>query len=327
MVDEGTATFTFSGVGGGQTLAGSGAMRFEGDQFDADVHLTMPETGRVRAVLLPSASYLALPATKGLPRDKPWMKVSSDPRTRLGRTLRPVVDQLRGSFDPAQSLGLLRAARRVVEVGPATVEDVPTTHHHAVIDLRRATDQVTGPAQEQFQSMLDAGVTQLEYDVWLDTTGLPRRFTTDIPTTSGLFSVTGVYRDWGDERPHRAAQAEAGLRRRQAQGLSPRRCVPGWPDLARPRTQPYAGRATDRRSPTCPAHAWRAGRRSRVSGRPAQVHVRTTGRPPRRPRRPAAPRAGASCVPGVVPAARQSVERKEAGHLWRGLTRRPQSPS
>ena len=199
MVEEGTATFTFSGVGGGQTLAGSGAMRFEGDQFDADVHLTMPETGRVRAVLLPSASYLALPATKGLPRDKPWMKVSSDPRTRLGRTLRPVVDQLRGSFDPAQSLGLLRAARRVVEVGPATVEDVPTMHHHAVIDLRRATAQVTGPAQEQFQSMLDAGVTQLEYDVWLDTTGLPRRFTADIPTTSGLFSITGVYRDWGDE--------------------------------------------------------------------------------------------------------------------------------
>ena len=197
MVEEGTATFTFSGVGGGQTLAGTGAMRFEESAFDADVQLSMPETGRVRAVLLPSASYLALPATKGLPRDKPWMKVSADPRTRLGRTLRPVVDQLRGSFDPAQSLGLLRAARRVEEVGPATVEDVPTTHHHAVIDLRRATAQVSGPTQDQFQSMLDAGVTQLEYDVWLDTTGLPRRFSTDIPTTTGLYSVTGVYRDWG----------------------------------------------------------------------------------------------------------------------------------
>jgi hypothetical protein len=197
MADEGTATFTVSGVGGGQTLAGSGAMWFRADSFDADVQLTMPETGKVRAVLLRGASYLALPAAKGLPRAKPWMKVSPEPRTRLGRTLWPVVDQMRGSFDPAQSLGLLRAARRVEEVGPATVEGVPTVQHHAVIDLRLATAQVAGSTKEQFQSMLDAGVTSLEYDVWLDTTGLPRRFSADIPTTSGLFSVTGVYRDWG----------------------------------------------------------------------------------------------------------------------------------
>jgi hypothetical protein len=197
MAEEGTATFVFSGIGGGETLSGQGAMRFTDGSFDADVTLTMSETGRVRAVLLPSASYLALPAAKGLPRTKPWMKVAPRPRTRLGRTLTPVVDQLRTSFDPESSLGLLRAARRVEEVGPATVEDVPTTQYHAVLDLRRATAQVDGATKDQFQSMLDAGVTALEYEVWVDTSGLPRRFSADIPTTSGLYSVTGIYRDWG----------------------------------------------------------------------------------------------------------------------------------
>ena len=197
MVDEGTATFVFSGVGGGETLSGQGAMRFEDGSFDADVSLTMPGTGRVRALLLPSASYVAMPATKGQANTKPWMKVAARPESRLGRTLLPVVDQLRTSFDPAQSLGLLRSARRVTEVGPATVEDVPTTQYHAVLDLRRATAQVEGGTRDQFQSMLDAGVTKLEYEVWVDTTGLPRRFSADIPTTSGLFSVTGIYRDWG----------------------------------------------------------------------------------------------------------------------------------
>lgn len=197
MADEGTATFVFSGVGGGETLSGQGAMNFLDGSFDADVTLTMSETGRVRAVLLPAASYLALPAAKGLPRTKPWMKVPPRPRTRLGRTLQPVVDQLRASFDPQQSLGLLRAARRVEEVGPATVEDVATTQYHAVLDLRRATAQVDGGTKDQFQSMLDAGVTSLEYEVWVDMNGLPRRFSADIPTTSGLYSVTGIYRDWG----------------------------------------------------------------------------------------------------------------------------------
>ena len=197
MAEERTATFVFSGIGGGETLSGQGAMRFTDGSFDADVTLTMSETGRVRAVLLPSASYLALPAAKGLPRAKPWMKVSPRPRTRLGRTLTPVVDQLRTAFDPEGSLGLLRAARRVEEVGPATVEDVSTTLYHAVLDLRRATAQVDGATKDQFQSMLDAGVTALEYDIWVDMTGLPRRFSADIPTTSGLYSVTGIYRDWG----------------------------------------------------------------------------------------------------------------------------------
>jgi hypothetical protein len=197
MAGEGTATFIFSGVGGGETVSGSGAMHFELDQFDAEVQLSMPATGRVRAVLMPDASYLALPHAKGLPRKKPWLKVAAVPKTALGRELRPVVDQLRASFDPEQSLGLLQAARRVEEVGPAAVEGEPTTRYHARVDLRQAIQQTAGLTREQYRTMLDAGVRTLAYDVWLDSTGLPRKFTADIPTASGLFSVTGTYRDWG----------------------------------------------------------------------------------------------------------------------------------
>lgn len=199
MVSEGTATFTFSGIGGGETISGRGAMRFAAGAFDADVALTMPDTGEVRAVLLPSESYVALPAAKGLPRGKPWLKVPAAPRSELGKAMRPVVDQMRGSFDPSQGLGLIAAARKVEEAGPATVEGVPTTRYHARIDLRRATRIADPSVREQYQSMLDAGVRTLEFDLWVDTSGLPRRFSTDIPTTAGLFSVTGIYRDWGEQ--------------------------------------------------------------------------------------------------------------------------------
>jgi hypothetical protein len=199
MVEGGTATFTFSGIGGGQTVSGTGQMRFQAGTYDADVELTMPETGKVRAVLMPSVCYLALPSAKGLPKDKPWLKVAPIPTSGFGKQLTPVVDQLRGSFDPSQALGLLQAARTVVEVGPSTVEGVPTTRHHAVIGLRRATAMAEGPLEKQYQSMVDAGVKTLEYDIWLDTDGLPRRFSTDIPTAVGLYSMTGIYRDWGEK--------------------------------------------------------------------------------------------------------------------------------
>ena len=198
MVEEGTATFTFSGVGGGETVSGQGAMRFAAEVFDADVELTMPETGRVRAVLLPAESYLALPAAKGLPRGKPWLKVrrESQHRPRQGDAARSSTRCADRSTRPRAS-ACSRPLASVDEVGPATVEGVPTTRHHAVIDLRRATRLADPMVRGQYQSMLDAGVRTLEYDVWLDTSGLPRRFSADIPTTAGLFSVTGIYRDWG----------------------------------------------------------------------------------------------------------------------------------
>ena len=197
MVEEGSAHFTFSGIGGGETISGAGQMRFAAGTYDADVELTMAATGRVRAVLMPTVCFLALPNAKGLPKGKPWLRVAPLPTSSFGKQLSPVVDQLRGSFDPSQALGLLQAARRVTEVGPATVEGEPTTRHHAVIGLRRATAMAEGPLEKQYQSMLDAGVKTLEYDVWLDTDGLPRKFSTDIPTSVGLYSVTGIYRDWG----------------------------------------------------------------------------------------------------------------------------------
>ena len=205
MVAEGTATYTYSGSsGGGETQSGSGSLRFlpsgpDARTFDADVTVTSPTTGRMRAVLLPGAVYLALPPAKGLPRSKPWLKVSATPKTALGRQLTPVAEQMRTAFDPGQGLGLLRAAGPVEEVGPATVEGVPTTQHRATISLRKASRLAEDAAtREQYRAMLAAGVRTLQYELWLDTRGLPRKIRAAVPTTQGLFSETGVYRAWGE---------------------------------------------------------------------------------------------------------------------------------
>jgi hypothetical protein len=214
MVAERTVTYTYSGSsGGGETQSGSGAMRFlpgeDAKTFDADVMVTSPTTGRMRAVLLPGAAYLALPPAKGLPKSKPWLKVTEAPRTELGQKLRPVADQMRAAFDPGQCLGLLRAAGGVLEVGPDTVEGVPTTRHRATVNLRRAARLVEDPAaREQYRAMLAAGIDSLVYELWLDSKGLPRKIRAAVPTAQGLFSVTGVYRRWGDPVRIKAPRAK-----------------------------------------------------------------------------------------------------------------------
>jgi hypothetical protein len=204
MTEAGTATYTFSGTsGGGEVRSGSGTMRFQADEpgatsFDASVLLRSPSTGVQRAVLLPGSAYLALPRAKGIPKDKPWLKVSQAPTSRLGKQLEPVADQVRAAFDPGQSLGLLRAARVVEEIGPDPVEGRPATLHRTSVRLRTAARLTTDTGlRGQFRAMLTAGVRTLRMQVWVDPTGLPLRLQADVPAAPGVFSVTGVFRAWG----------------------------------------------------------------------------------------------------------------------------------
>lgn len=204
MVAQRTATYTFSGSsGGGEPQSGAGALRLHSatgpdSSFEAEVTLTSADTGRVKAVLGPKEFYLALPPAQGLPRDKPWLKVPADPTNALGRELQPMVQHTRAAFDPSQSLGLLRIAPSVTEVGRDTVDGVTTTEHRAMVDLRQVESMTTDPGlREQYQAMLDAGVRTLEVRVWLDDEGLPRRFSAAVPGTTAVFSMTGIFDRWG----------------------------------------------------------------------------------------------------------------------------------
>lgn len=199
-----TATYTFSGsAGGGEVRSGSGRLRFVGSvpaarSFDADVTVRSDSTGVLRAVLLPNVAYLALPPAKGIPRRKPWLKVSGSPRTPLGRVLRPVAQQLRAAVDPGETLAVLRVARRVQVLGPDPVEGVPATRHRALVGLRRSVTAVTDPTvAAAYRTMLAAGVRTLRFELWLDRSGLPLRLRTDVPRTPSVYSMTGVFRGWG----------------------------------------------------------------------------------------------------------------------------------
>ena len=205
MLAARTATYTFSGSsGGGEARSGWGEMRFsagpdDSTTFDASVELSSPSTGRLQAVLLPGTSFLALPPAKGIPVGAPWLKIAADPTSALGRQMAPLAEALRSTFDPRESLGLLLAAGPVSVVGPASVDGTPAVEHRADVDLRAAVGEAADPSlRSQFRAMLQAGVTTLRYELWLDRSGLPLKVRTDLPTAQGVFSVTGVFARWGD---------------------------------------------------------------------------------------------------------------------------------
>ena len=134
MVAKGSTTYTYSGSsGGGETQSGSGVAAVPAvGPGRADLR-----RGRHGHVADDGTDACGVAARRRLPRAAAGQGAATQqalaegvgraPETELGRQLTPVAEQMRAAFDPGQGLGLLRAAGRVEEVGPATVEGVLTT--------------------------------------------------------------------------------------------------------------------------------------------------------------------------------------------------------
>lgn len=199
MAAKKTAAVHFESSFGTQTVSGGGAFRFAASDFAADMSVVLPGQGKVRAILLPGAFYLRLPAAAGLQAAKPWLELSAkgggnDP---FSKAFGPLMDQLKQSFDPQSSLGLLKATTTVEPAGTERVGGVETTKYVATVDLAKAAALAKGAVAQQYRTLLDSGVTTLQSSIWVDGQNLPRRFSTVVPSAQGDVTATGTYTDWG----------------------------------------------------------------------------------------------------------------------------------
>ena len=226
------------------TVAGTGSLRFlasgnPGHSFDADVTLTSTETGRMRAVLLPTATFLALPPAKGLPRNKPWLKVSEATRSTLGRQLQPMGEQLRASIDPAQNVGLLLAAGTVDRGGPWDRRGHP--RHRAPSGRGPAAG---GPARRRPRrpGAVPRDARREGPDPRVRALGRRRarcrsRVHADVPRTTGVVLDDRRVPSLGRPAADRRTDGQAGLRRRLPSRTEP--------DPIRPSQQPTSRQAVD----------------------------------------------------------------------------------
>ena len=305
-------------------MAGTGSLRFlasgdPGAQLrrgrDADLAGDRPDASGPAAR---RATFLALPPAKGLPRDKPWLKVSEATRPPSAASCSRWPSSCGPRSTPAQSLGLLLAAGQVDEVGHGTVEGVPTTEHRAVVDLRQAVQLADDPASGRST----ARCSPRGSGPWSTSSGW---------TTAGCRAVTPTSRPdhgslLGDRRlpalgrPVQivGADGQAGLRRRRPQELSHRRRLI-W--LRSRVAGPTYSRRCHRPPVAVPARGWPKAPQQRAArvgaARPAR---RLVPSPTATPRRACD---GAFVLSGDTGAR----DGRRASHSWRGLTRRPRSPS
>jgi hypothetical protein len=164
----------------GQTIPMSGSGTFDRDGKIGQMSMTTSAAGqtiKMDEVIKGHTVYVTSDAFKGkLPGGKDWMKLDLDAAARSQGIDLSALTGAGGSQDPSQVLEYLKGAGTSTKVGDETINGVPTTHYHAVIDLKKAASKGGADAEkavEQLQKV--AGVSSLPLDVWIDKDHLVRR--------------------------------------------------------------------------------------------------------------------------------------------------------
>jgi hypothetical protein len=160
---------------------------------DASMSITIPPIDGSQATaaqlrLIGQTAYVQAPGLASVTGGKPWISLDAKSFQRaLGSdTSNPFSGVVSG--DPTKILALLaEAGVPVTEVGPSSVDGVPTTEYQATVDLAGAAGASAGSALGS-QIAHSLGLGSIPVSVWIDDQGRVRKLTTD-------FSVLGVHLD------------------------------------------------------------------------------------------------------------------------------------
>jgi hypothetical protein len=134
---------------------------------------------------------------------KPWVKADMNAYTEALGASSPFGGSVTG---PTEMLKFLKAAGQVTMIGRESIDGVPTTHYHAVVDLARyssavAPSQRAGTARNAALLKRMTGGSSLPMDVWIDHRDRVRRFelTMQLCTQEGKLteSTTMDFYDFG----------------------------------------------------------------------------------------------------------------------------------
>jgi hypothetical protein len=187
---------SFKGGAEGKEIgfSGTGVIDFVGQKLQMTLNLPAESglSGTIEERLVDKVLYLKLPAAASAATGgKPWVKVDTSKLGTSGSSL--------GSLNqnPADILGSLRSVSSgVTTVGTEDIRGVKTTHYRANIDLAKAA-AVGGAKQgldaatiEEYKKVL--GSNSLPADVYLDSKGLPARFTITVKPAAGTTGAADV---------------------------------------------------------------------------------------------------------------------------------------
>ncbi|MGH3768316.1 MAG: hypothetical protein ACRDS0_08215 [Pseudonocardiaceae bacterium] len=145
-------------------------------------------SGRLRIIIVDGKTYAQLPAARNQ-SGKPWLLASKDSSNPTVRTLATSIESMQSAASADQVTTFTSAARRVTLVGTESLEGTPVAHYSIDVDVAQLPNAHPGR-----QLLLNAGVTTLPIELFIDGEGRPVKFTQDLTVrgqrTSTVFTLT-----------------------------------------------------------------------------------------------------------------------------------------
>ncbi|GAA2605915.1 LppX_LprAFG lipoprotein [Actinomadura fulvescens] len=130
---------------------------------------------------------------------KPWVKVDVN---KLGQTtgfdVKSLIDQVE-KVSPAEQTKMFTASKDVRRVGQESVDGVRTTHYTGTVTVQDALNRLDAQARQKVQNWFPKGAAneKINFDLWTDKDGLPRKLESKGGSGQDSGTVTVLYSDYG----------------------------------------------------------------------------------------------------------------------------------
>jgi hypothetical protein len=211
------------------TINGTGSFSLPSHEGSMTMQMGIPSAAaaqaglsniQLQAVFAHGTFYMKLPSAVAgkIPGGKPWWEFNLNQIGKLAGVpgLSSLMSSTSSLNDPGQYLDFLRATASgsVKNLGPDTVNGVPTTHYRAAVDLAKLPGAVPASARPGVERMIaalknrGALTPQFPIDAWIDSSQLIRRIEMNFsqPLGTGSSAQVAMKVDFVDYGPQPAPQ-------------------------------------------------------------------------------------------------------------------------
>jgi hypothetical protein len=184
-----SASITTNASVGNQSITGQGAYSVNGSDVKMQLTLTVPQVGAMEIRLLDHVMYM-----KNDHFGPKWLKAPLDPNNPQTADVAKMIEQVdvTKQFEQLKTIGTLKGKAE------EPVDGTPATRYDIAVDVVGAAAAAPSPeAKSQIEQLQQAGVQNIDMQIWVDQANLPVQFKTALSAQGQPFSTTVKLKDWG----------------------------------------------------------------------------------------------------------------------------------